>query len=59
MQKDALAIASSRSESIQMSLQLQKKMMQLQKEELQLYLIKEELERQKKSERGRFMKHPS
>ncbi|XP_074328769.1 glutathione S-transferase T3-like [Apium graveolens] len=47
MQKDALAIASSRTESIQISLQLQKDMMQLQKEELQLRLAKEERERQK------------
>ncbi|XP_074376189.1 glutathione S-transferase T3-like [Apium graveolens] len=47
MQKDALAIASSRSEAVQMSLQLQKEMMHLQKEELQLRLAKEERERQK------------
>ncbi|KAL6541965.1 hypothetical protein OROGR_011451 [Orobanche gracilis] len=47
MQKDALAIASSRSESVQMSLQLQKEMMQLQKEDLQLRLAKEDRERQK------------
>ncbi|KAL8149220.1 hypothetical protein AgCh_006288 [Apium graveolens] len=61
MQKDALAIASSRSESVNRSLQLQQEMMQLQKEEqerqkeimqlqkekLQLRLAKEERERQK------------
>ena len=42
MQKDALAIASSRSESIQVSLQLPKELMQLQKEELQIRLAKED-----------------
>ena len=61
MQKEALAIASSRSESVNMSLQLQKEMMemqkeeqerqkeiiQLQKEKLQLRLAKEERERHK------------
>ncbi|WOH06060.1 hypothetical protein DCAR_0625483 [Daucus carota subsp. sativus] len=61
MQKDALAIASSRSESVNRSLQLQLKMMQLQKEQLemqkeimqlqkeklQLRLAREERERQK------------
>ncbi|KAL6521107.1 hypothetical protein OROGR_017676 [Orobanche gracilis] len=47
LQNDALAIASSRSESVQMSLQLQKEIMQLQKEDLQLRLAKEDRERQK------------
>lgn len=46
MQKDALAIASSRSDLVNMSLQLQKEMMQF-LEELQLRLAKEERERQK------------
>ncbi|WOG86619.1 hypothetical protein DCAR_0205836 [Daucus carota subsp. sativus] len=47
MQKDAVAIASSRFESIQMSLQLQKEIRELQKEELQIRSAKEERERQK------------
>lgn len=44
MSKDALAIASSKNESIQMSLQLHKEIMHLQKEELQIRLAKEECE---------------